>query len=111
MPGRKDMNDLLAATSQKRPDLRRGPGYRLSTEAEDTPPAPEAVPSGNLENQKSTSEPKENAVVRVKLGYKVREDLLKQIKRVAFDDDRFVYEIMEDAFEAYLATRAAHQQQ
>jgi undecaprenyl pyrophosphate synthase len=69
------------------------------------------VPSGNLENQKSTSEPKENAVVRVKLGYKVREDLLKQIKRVAFDDDRFVYEIMEDAFEAYLATRAAHQQQ
>ncbi len=111
MPGRKDMNDLLAATPQKRPDLRRGPGYRLSTEAEEAPPASEVVPSGNLENQKSTNEPKENAVVRVKLGYKVREDLLKQIKRVAFDDDRFVYEIMEDAFEAYLATRAAHQQQ
>ncbi len=110
MPGRKDMNELLATTPSKRPDLRRGPGYRLSTEAEEAPPAPEAVSSGNLENQKSTSEPQEPTVVRVKLGYKVREDLLKQIKRVAFDDDRFVYEIMEDAFEAYLAARAANQQ-
>ena len=109
MPGRKDMNKLLATTPSKRPDLRRGPGYRLSTEAEEAPPVPEAVTSGNLENQNSTNKPQENAVVRVKLGYKVREDLLKQIKRVAFDDDRFVYEIMEDAFAAYLADRAANQ--
>jgi len=115
MPGRKDMNELLAATPQKRPDLRRGPdrgpGYRLSTEVEEASPAPEVVISGNLENQNSTKEPQEDAVVRVKLGYKVREDLLKQIKRVAFDDDRFVYEIMEDAFAAYLADRAANQQE
>lgn len=115
MPGRKDMNELLAATSQKRPDLRRGPergpGYRLSTEVEEASPAPEAIASGNLENQNSTKKPQKNAVVRVKLGYKVREDLLKQIQRVAFDDDRFVYEIMEDAFAAYLADRAASQQQ
>ena len=110
MPGRKDMSDLLS-TPAKRPDLRRerGPGYRLSTEVEETLPAPEAVSSGNLENQKSTDEPQENAVLRIKIGYKLRKDLVKRLKRIADDEDRFVYQIMEDAFETYLATRATQQ--
>ncbi len=43
---------------------------------------------------------------RVNRGYKLREDLIKACKRVALEEDRNLYEIMEQALEEYLDRRS-----
>lgn len=78
---------------------------RLSTEA-----MPAAAPqertsaetqnSVSAETQKRSEEPK-----RVNRGYMLREDLIKDVKRLALEDDRKLYEVMEEALEEYLARR------
>ena len=45
------------------------------------------------------------APVRVNRGYKLREDLIKACKRIALEEDRHLYEVMEEALAAYLAGR------
>ena len=45
-------------------------------------------------------------VKRVKPGYELREDLVKACKRIAFEEERHNYEIVEEALEQYLARRA-----
>src|SRR5262249_47397784 len=42
---------------------------------------------------------------RVNRGYKIREDLVKALKRVALDEDRKLFELMEEAFERYLTSK------
>ncbi len=39
---------------------------------------------------------------RVSRGYKLREDLIKALKRLAVDTDKKLYEVMEEAIEEYL---------
>lgn len=43
--------------------------------------------------------------VRVNRGYKLREDLIKACKRIALEEDRNLYEVMEEALEDYLARK------
>lgn len=50
----------------------------------------------------STSE----APTRVNRGYKLREDLIKACKRVALEENRNLYEVMEQALEEYLDRRS-----
>jgi len=45
---------------------------------------------------------------RSKLGYAIRDDLIKKCKQIALDEDRFVYEVVEELLEEGLARR--HQQ-
>src|SRR5437763_15775643 len=84
--------------------IRKGKGYRLSTAPADEQPveqeqAPTEQSSRNLENLKSR---KEEGVKRRKLGYEIREALIRQCKQVALDEDRKIYEVIEEALEEYL---------
>jgi len=48
---------------------------------------------------------KEPQVVRVNRGYKLREDLIKECKRIAIDDEKHLYDVMEEALAAYIEKR------
>jgi hypothetical protein len=113
---KQDLSDMLGGESAK-PAIRRGQGLRLSTEA---PPA-ESQDRENAASQSSdlavsqssesaTSQKRTNAETqsgpkRVNRGYMLREDLIKAFKRLAVDEDRKLYEVMEEALEQYLARR------
>ncbi len=43
--------------------------------------------------------------MRVNRGYTLREDYIKQLKRIALDEDRKLYEVMDEALAQYLARR------
>lgn len=100
------------ASNTSRPAIRRGQGIRLSTDQPATPELPVDVPSANQEIEKSGKEERtKQKVKRVKPGYELREDLVKACKRIAFEEERHNYEIVEEALEQYLARRAAGSQQ
>jgi undecaprenyl pyrophosphate synthase len=91
--GKKPLAELLGGGDDK-PAIRRGQGLRLSTE----------VPSkGNrtiAQSHNRTEAPK-----RVNRGYKLREDLIKACKRIALDQDRTLYDVMEEALQQYIQSR------
>jgi len=97
------LDDLLSVDVPQGP-IRRGAGMHISTEEaaptiereQPAPPAPIAQ-----------SHNRTNAPLRVNRGYKLREDLIKQCKRLALDEDRTLYEVMEEAIEEYLARKQA----
>jgi predicted transcriptional regulator len=41
-------------------------------------------------------------VTRVSQGQRLRADLVKQLKRIAVEEDRKLYEVMEEALEQYI---------
>lgn len=86
-----DLKQLLAGAQGNTPVLRRGRGMTLSTEQLDAAKS-DIKPTG------AVSQP----VKRVKRGYTLREDLIKACKRLAFEHDRTLYSVMEEALEAYL---------
>lgn len=95
------------AGNTSRPAIRRGQGIRLSTDGQAPPEAPIGELSGNQEIEKSGKEVRtKQKVKRVKPGYELREDLVKACKRIAFEEERHNYEIVEEALEQYLARRA-----
>ncbi len=113
MPGT-DKGDLAKSltSNTSRPAIRRGQGIRLSTDTLTTPDLPADVSSRNQEIEKSRKEERtKQKVKRVKPGYELREDLVKACKRIAFEEERHNYEIVEEALEQYLARRAANSQQ
>ena len=99
MAGKRDLTTLLSDEAAK-PALRRGRGMRLSTDAA----------GGDEESANAQSHQRTNAKdssLRVNRGYKLREDLIKACKRMALEEDRHLYEVMEEALEVYLARRAS----
>jgi hypothetical protein len=42
---------------------------------------------------------------RTTRGYRLRDDLVKRCKRIAVEEERKLYEVMEEALEEYLARR------
>ncbi len=44
-------------------------------------------------------------VTRVSQGQRLRVDLVKQLKRIAVEEDRKLYEVMEEAIEQYIEQR------
>ncbi len=110
MSTKKKLGDMLPDEPAK-PVIRRGQGIRFST---DSTPEEEIEKSRNVETDNSTDAEMEKSikpgrkaqgVERVKPGYEVRKDLLLAVKRLALDEDRFNYEIVEDALEAYLRSK------
>jgi hypothetical protein len=104
---KKDLSGLLGV-DQAPPVLRRGQGLRLSTEATTDQGVPTKQAhakhrSGSSASARpaSSSEPK-----RVSRGYKLRVDLVKACKRLALEEDRNLYEVMEEALEAYLSSKS-----
>jgi len=74
---------------------------RINAEAQERINA-EAQERSSAKSQKADDAPKPK---RINRGYQLREDLVKALKRVALDEDRNLYEVMEEAFEQYLAQR------
>ena len=107
-------NDLATRVA----NIPRGPGFRLSTEA--APEAPAASPAASpvaepqlsnaaempersnaeTQNRKKAAQP-----IRVNRGVSVREDLIIECKRLALDDRRKLYEILDEALTEYLQRR------
>ncbi len=106
MAGKKDLTALLGTEGAK-PALRRGRGMRLSTDAAGGDE--EAVNARTQERKNAQSHQRISATsepTRVNRGYKLREDLIKACKRIALEEDRHLYAVMEEALEAYLTQRA-----
>ncbi len=107
MAGKKDLSALLGVEGAK-PALRRGQGMRLSTDLVDSPEDPISAQTHEGENALSHQRTSaKNELVRVNRGYKLREDLIKACKRIALEEDRHLYGVMEEALEAYLERHAA----
>ncbi len=116
MPGKRNVADLLDDTPKRTP-LRRGRGFELSTEtttdAQST--GEESNPDISRNRDLNKSRNRENAPAkprRIKRGYELREDLVKAFKMIAAQEDRKIYEVMEEALEQYIErhrTKAAGQ--
>jgi len=125
MPAKKDLASLLGGGGDTPlPEIRRGQGMRLSTEqdhpqGQDDRTSAETQDRTSAETQDRTSAETQDrtsaetrkgapeARVRINRGYALREDLVKDLKRVALDEDRKLYEVMDEALEQYLARRRA----
>jgi hypothetical protein len=107
-------NDLAARVA----NIPRGPGFRLSTDvapeapvnSPPTEPVAEPQVSSSAETPEHTSAEPQNrkkAVqpIRVNRGVSVREDLIIECKRLALDDRRKLYEILDEALTEYLQRR------
>lgn len=104
MPGKKNLADMLGGATAPLPEIRRGQGMRLSTEqSQDERESAETHDRTNAQSHKGAAE----ARARINRGYALREDLVKDLKRVALDEDRKLYEVMDEALEQYLARRRA----
>ena len=138
MATKKELDGLLGGDdSPKKPIIRRGQGLRLSTESQpetlqqkpdqDNKQPPEEPitmqsPSPEQTNQRTNaiSQNRTSAKVRnradlpvrlkrVNRGYKLREDLIKACKRIALEEDRKLYEVMEEALAQYVAQKTQNQ--
>ena len=102
-------NKLANMLSGEEP-IKKGRGYRLSTEQPVAEPAQQAQAEPreqDTRNQETKKSRKEDEVKRRKHNYEVREELIRRMKRVALDEDRKIYEVIEEAMEEYLAKRSA----
>jgi hypothetical protein len=57
----------------------------------------------NQEKKKSRKE--ENSFPRVKTNYELRQDYVKAFKRIAVDEDRKIYDVIDEAMGEYLKRR------
>jgi hypothetical protein len=73
--------------------IQRGKPLELSTEV-------------SAETHHRTIAPSEQKYKRVNRGYKLREDLIKACKLRALEQDKMLYEVMEEALTAYLEATA-----
>ncbi len=103
MAAKRSLTDALRTKQPARP-IQKGEGFRLSTQSEEEGSAEGT--SAQVHND--TKAPK---VLRPSKGQRIRTDLLKEVKRIAFEDDRKDYEVIEDALEQYIARWKESKQQ
>jgi len=107
---KQNLSDMLGGPGTP-PEIRRGRGMHLSTEpveATDTADtAQDAVQPDIPKNAQSQDRmsAKSRHPSRINRGYALREDYVKQLKRIAVEEDRKLYEVMEEALAQYLARR------
>ncbi len=107
MAGKKSLDEVLSGELPT-PIIRRGHGVRLSTDSEEGEQSmqpQEIEKSRNLEIEKPRMQGARSKVKRIKPGYELREDLIKACKRIAFEEERHIYEVIEEAIEEYLKRR------
>ena len=66
----------------------------------------ETLEPRNQESKKSRKQ--EKTTPRIKTNYEIRQDYVHAMKRVALDDGRKIYEVLEDAIAQYLEQRQLH---
>ena len=82
--------------------IQRGPGFRLSTEA---PPAEAPPPAAEVPDHPpavAPTRPKAAPTTRVNRGVTVREDLMWELKALALQQRRKLYEVLDEALVEYL---------
>ena len=116
MPAKRSLDQMLSGDAPQ-PTIRRGQGLRLSTESgQSTEEQPQGLgvedarasaPTQDRESTKTHQRTNAKAEPRrVNRGYKLREDLVKACKRIALEEDRLLYEVMEEALEQYITRKA-----
>lgn len=78
------------------PVLRKGQGLSLSTEQ----PPVQDTPGESAEVRNLTLAP--DKPKRSKRGYELRDDLVRKCKQIALNENRKLYQVMEEAIEQYL---------
>src|SRR2546421_12450679 len=92
---KKDLSSAIGNLTPEIPQLRRGEGVKLSTEEETLT---QKLPPPQIAKKEETPMPvKTEQIERIKPGYSLRKDLIKECKRIAWETDRKIYEVMEDA--------------
>jgi len=104
---KQNLSDMLGGPGTP-PEIRRGRGMRLSTEPVESTngandAAQPAAPKNAQSQDRMNAESRQPS--RVNRGYALREDYVKQLKRIAVEEDRKLYEVMEEALAQYLARR------
>lgn len=61
-----------------------------------------------VKHPRNDTKVKTSSPERIARGYKFREDLIKQCKQIALDDNKKLYEVMEEALEEYIERRHAN---
>ncbi len=107
MSAKRSLTDALKSKQPTRP-IQRGEGFKLSTHNEEEQPAETKVGSASAQEHNGT---KAQKILRPSKGQRIRTDLLKEVKRIAFEDDRKDYEVIEDALEQYIARWKENKQQ
>lgn len=102
MPSNRDRVRDGLAQSATPPALRRGAGMTLSTDTHNDAETPK---SANAITQESAMA---EGPERTSRGFAIRTDLVKALKRVALDDDKKLYEVLEEAVEQYLDSRGGN---
>jgi len=93
--GKDKLNNLLNNQPPK-PEIRRGVGYKLSTDENAQTQESEITLSHNNTSVKPITPE------RVTRGYRFREDLIDTYKMRALKTKRKLYQVMEEALEEYL---------
>ncbi len=101
MAAKRSLNEALRTKHPARP---KGEGLKLSTQTGAETKAQDV----SAQEHNGTTAPK---VLWPSKGQHIRTDLLKEIKRIAFEDDRKDYEVIEDALEQYFARWKESKQQ
>jgi hypothetical protein len=109
MPGKRNVADLLDSPAERRP-IRRGRGFQLSTEAASEEQRTHEETSLDVSRNRDVEKSRNREITpakprRIKRGYELREDLVKAFKMIAAQEDRKIYEVMEEALEQYLEQR------
>ncbi len=108
MPAKRSLTDALKSRQPARP-IQRGEGFKLSTSSENEGSQDQAKTEGTSAQEHNGT--KAQKVLRPSKGQRIRIDLLKEVKRIAFEDDRKDYEVIEDALEQYIAQWKERKQQ
>ena len=103
MPGKKDLASMLGAETAH-PKIRRGAGVRLSTEVQAHSPSETATETRTsaTSHKRTNASKAPKAPKRVNRGYKLREDLIKDCRRIALEEDQALYKVMEAALAEYI---------
>ncbi len=101
MADKKKLGEMLPDEPVK-PIIRRGQGIRFSTDTPLASPVDQLANDEEIEKSRKVEKEKTIKVEREKPGYAIRKDLLLAAKRLAVDEDRFNYDVIEEALEEYL---------
>jgi hypothetical protein len=119
MAVKKKLDELFDEDKPKKPVIRRGQGLKLSTQGQPQAPASKSTDPAESDSATKADAPSQKRArakkvsladvpirhKRVNRGYKLREDLIKGCKRIALEEDRKLYEVMEEALAMYLARK------
>jgi hypothetical protein len=112
MPSKRNLSAALGGELPKK-NIQKGEGFRLSATSEQEAEMhsrvqdrePEIGTSAHRQESTRAQEHKSTRaqdVQRPSKGQRIRLDYLKEIKRIAFEEERNDYEVIEEALEEYL---------